>query len=898
MDAGTGLLWIGITLAAGSALGYATHLVSGALPYRRLARALLVANVGVVTVVFALLIEAFLTLDLSIAYVHAHVRPDYPWYYRLAGAWSGDVGSILLWTWILSLATLLFAIGGRNETPLRARVRTTSSAFLSVLLAAFLYVVVVADPFRPTPATLLVTEGTAEGLGLSPVLLTPLVIVHPPLEFLAYALLAIPFVASLSYLLLGRGDWSVVAMQWTRAAWLFLTLAMIVGALWAYTVLGWGGYWAWDPVETTNLLVWIPLTGLVHAQLWQRRKRQFPHLSVLLAGLAFAFAMFATFETRTGIILSVHSFSPSSTVTSPDLGTRLVSAITAGGAIPYFFVMMAVALLSSAAGLLLFFLRLRRREGVPPWRLLPAVVFLALFVGAIGWTILNPRGVVQATLDVMRWLSLGRGALGVFLLVGIVVGLPLLWVLWTSPRKDEPGDRTKEWISDDGAVALALGLFVLWAVVTTGLMIGGANSLSPAMFEQRLPFLLLPLGAVMFVVLAWRRLGRHRVPYALVGLGFAIVVSFVAFSSNLGGLYFPLALALILASAYQIGRVWAPALLPRRLRLAAVCALTSLLLAFLMWSSGTQRFGLPGLGVESSLAWSVLGTAASLAGIVLLAWGIVRHDWRGWVGAGVLGVALLGFLIGPVLSIASLIFLLREKQSFGPETPRRALSLTSILRAGSPPLIHLGVALLLLGYAASSYFATEAQVTAATDAVTASFSGYAFRLVRSSGQDFDGDGRYEVITAEVSVARGGVPQFVAALQLVWRDRGVATPRYLPEPYVHSEMGGDLAFTFVGFSDGIWSYSINDRDAVKAVSDTLTSALIRVRENPLMVPLWGGGWTMAVGMGFRMWSDRNLIVRERPDAAGVGRKRASARDPPSRGDEYYHRMLDNEIEREE
>src|SRR3970040_80328 len=119
-------------------------------------------------------------------------------------------------------------------------------------------------------------------------------------------------------------------MQWTRAAWLFLTLAIIIGALWAYTSLGWGGYWAWDPVETSNLLVWIALTALVHAQLWLRRKRQFPHLSVLLTGVVFALAMFATFETRTGILLSVHSFTPASGVTSSDLGGRLVASMGPG----------------------------------------------------------------------------------------------------------------------------------------------------------------------------------------------------------------------------------------------------------------------------------------------------------------------------------------------------------------------------------------------------------------------------------------------------------------------------------------------------------------------------------------------------------------------------------------
>ena len=896
MDAGTGLLWIGLILAAGSALAFAAEIASGARPYRRLGRTLLASSVAVVTGAFALMVYAFLTLDLSIAYVHAHTRADYPWFYRLAGAWSGDVGSILLWAWILSLVAVLFAFGGRKDTPSRTRLRVMGSALLSLLLTAFLYVLIVADPFRPTPATYLITEGTTEGLGLSPVLLTPLVIVHPPLEFLAYALVAIPFAASLSYLLLGRGEWAVVAMQWTRAAWLFLTLAIIIGALWAYTSLGWGGYWAWDPVETSNLLVWIPLTGLVHAQLWLRRKRQFPHLSVLLTGVVFALAMFATFETRTGILLSVHSFTPASGVTSSDLGGRLVASMAPGSAVPYFFALMVVALLATAASFLVFFMRLRRRQGIRRSGLLLPAVFLGVFVAAIVWTLADPQGIVLATLGATTGLGFGNASMGIVILAGVLLGIPLLWTITTSPDKEEPREREAGWISDDGTIVLAVGLFLLWASVTMGLMLASANSLSPSVFEQRLPFLLLPLGAVLFTALAWRCLGRRRVTYALLALGFAIVASYVLFSSNLGGLYFPLALALIFAAAFQIGKSWAPAVMPRSLRLAASLILGSLLLGLVMWSSGIGQ--LPGLGAETSLPWNVLGAAASLVGIALLALGISRHDRRLWLASGALGAVLLGFLVGSVLAIVALILLARSGRHFRPETDRRAVALTSILRASSPPLVHLGVALVLLGYAASSYFGAEAQVTATTDTATQSFSGYEFRLVRSGGLDLDADGRYEVVTAEISVARGGVPQFVASLQIAWRSDGVATARYLPEPFVHSEATADLSFALLAFSDGTRTYSVNDASPVKARSDVLTSAVFHVKESPLMVPLWGGGWIMAVGMGIRMWSERRLVVRERPDLHEEDR--GSARTPPSRsrGEDHYRKLLDAEIAKED
>ena len=128
-----------------------------------------------------------------------------------------------------------------------------------------------------------------------------LTVVHPPLEFASYAIIMIPFATAAAYLLSGKDKWIRNSMQWTRSAWLFLTLAPVIGALWSYTVLGWGGYWARNPEQTANLTIWLPLTVLVHAQLWNRRKGQFSHLAPALVSIVFALAIFATFETRTGI---------------------------------------------------------------------------------------------------------------------------------------------------------------------------------------------------------------------------------------------------------------------------------------------------------------------------------------------------------------------------------------------------------------------------------------------------------------------------------------------------------------------------------------------------------------------------------------------------------------------
>jgi len=303
------------------------------------------------------------------------------------------------------------------------------------------------------------------------------------------------------------------------------------------------------------------------------------------------------------------------------------------------------------------------------------------------------------------------------------------------------------------------------------------------------------------------------------------------------------------------------------------------------------------LGRESSPFVNVLAAAASLTGIVVLALAVSRRDRRLWCTALVIGIALVGFLAGSVLSAVALILWVRSERRPRAAGERRAMSVTSILRASSPPLIHLGVALVILGYAASAYSATQAQVTARTDAVTESFSGYQYRLAGSRGLDENSDGLYETVTAQVSVARGGILQFVVEISLVWQTQGVSSPRYVPEASVRSLPTADLAFTFLGFSDGNRTYAVNDQPSSKATSDSLTVAVFQVKESPLMVPLWGGGWLMATGMGIRIWSERGLVVYERPVERGAGRRRTGP-TPGPRMEADYRRLLRAEVERED
>jgi cytochrome c-type biogenesis protein CcmF len=252
MEIGTILLYIAFTLGLGSAILSILYLRSKDEIERKYARYLLFGCFIILTFAFFLL---------HIMYVHGYTHSSYALYYKLAGAWAGQKGSIMLWTWLIAVAlTIEESIQWRrqlksNTEPARSGIGTWVRLIAMIVLIAFIGLLIQIEMFKVTdPFSLSLFP---EGRGLNPLLLTPLMIAHPPLEFIAYALVTIPFAAALTYLVTGNRKWVDISLQWGRLAWLFYTLAIGIGALWAYTVLGWGGYWAWDPVETVNLIPWI-----------------------------------------------------------------------------------------------------------------------------------------------------------------------------------------------------------------------------------------------------------------------------------------------------------------------------------------------------------------------------------------------------------------------------------------------------------------------------------------------------------------------------------------------------------------------------------------------------------------------------------------------------------------
>ncbi len=246
--------------------------------------------------------------DFTLAYVESHTSRDLPLVYRLTAYWSGQDGSLLLWLTVLSAAGALMVRSLRRAAAPAALVANATGVVLVVSAFFAMLVAFVARPFA------VVDQLQRDGSGMSPALQNYWMAVHPPTLYLGYVGVTIPFAIVAGALLARRKDdaWIASTRSWVMASWVFLTLGLVLGARWAYEEIGWGGYWAWDPVENAALMPWLTATALMHSIMVQQRRGMMRFWNALLASLTFALSIFGTFLTRSGVLSSVHSFVSSS----------------------------------------------------------------------------------------------------------------------------------------------------------------------------------------------------------------------------------------------------------------------------------------------------------------------------------------------------------------------------------------------------------------------------------------------------------------------------------------------------------------------------------------------------------------------------------------------------------
>jgi cytochrome c-type biogenesis protein CcmF len=269
------------------------------------ARRAVYALAGLLTLAFAVLEAAFLRSDFRLDVVATHSSTTTPTFYQLTAAWSSQEGSLLLWVWLLSLwssvALWLTRRRLRAEAPYATAVLCGLAAFFAGLT------VFLANPFALSPQPVL------EGSGLNPLLRHPAMMIHPPMLYSGYTLFAIPFAFAIGALVTRRlgAQWITATRRFSLAAWTLLGLGILLGARWSYTELGWGGYWAWDPVENASLMPWLTATAFLHSAMIQEKRGMLKVWNVSLVLATGILCVLGTFLVRSGILDSIHAFGAS-----------------------------------------------------------------------------------------------------------------------------------------------------------------------------------------------------------------------------------------------------------------------------------------------------------------------------------------------------------------------------------------------------------------------------------------------------------------------------------------------------------------------------------------------------------------------------------------------------------
>ncbi len=255
-----------------------------------------------ITISFISLVFAFIYSDFSNETVFNNSHTLKPLFYKISGSWGNHEGSLLLWLLVLSVFLFIFLLKSGSQN---IKYRVLTLFFQQIIIAGFLiFILLTSNPFNmifPIPS---------EGLGLNPILQDPALAIHPPILYLGYVGTSIIFSASLASLITGNiGEaWAKHIKKWVLVSWIFLTIGILLGSIWAYYELGWGGFWFWDPVENVSLMPWFCLTALLHTVVVLEKRNLFKEWTIILSITTFSLSMSGTFLVRSGILNSIHTF--------------------------------------------------------------------------------------------------------------------------------------------------------------------------------------------------------------------------------------------------------------------------------------------------------------------------------------------------------------------------------------------------------------------------------------------------------------------------------------------------------------------------------------------------------------------------------------------------------------
>src|SRR6202166_2356483 len=265
-----------------------------------------IASFGAVFLGAVVLVTSAFRNDFSIRYLLEHSNRDLPLPYKFATLWSGQEGSLLFWSLLLSGYGLVLRLRHKTDERLFAHA--------SVVIAAVQVFFLLLLNFAAKPFAVIQGPIAADGHGLNPLLQYPEMVIHPPMLYLGYVGFTVPFAFALGALAMRYpGErWIHITRRWTMVTWGFLTCGIFLGAHWAYSVLGWGGYWGWDPVENASLMPWLTGTAFLHSVMMQEKRGMMKSWNVWLIFATFLLTMLGTLLTRAGLVSSVHAFAQSS----------------------------------------------------------------------------------------------------------------------------------------------------------------------------------------------------------------------------------------------------------------------------------------------------------------------------------------------------------------------------------------------------------------------------------------------------------------------------------------------------------------------------------------------------------------------------------------------------------
>ncbi len=448
-------LWIAAAVAVyGAAASMIGHRRQGSALLESAYTAVL-AHCVFVTVALLSLEYALITSDFSIQYVAFNSSRNYPVWYKIAGLWGALEGSLLLWAWMQAVLAAQVVIMYRRKH--RDFIPYVTAVLMSISAFFVLIMLIPANPFQqhsPVPA---------DGRGLNPLLEDTSMLVHPLLLYSGYVGFTVPYAFAMAALITGRlrEEWLYITRRWAVLAWMFLTGGILYGGWWSYHVLGWGGYWAWDPVENASIMPWLAGTAYIHSVMTQEKRGMLKVWNLTLITLTFALVIFGTFLTRSGILNSVHAFTQ--------------------GAIGYFFLgFLAVILLSTVTLLTLRADQLKTEGAVDSFlsresaflfnNLLLVTFCFTVFLGTIFPLLAEAvRGVkVSVGAPYFNYVA-APIALGLLFLMGVGPVIPWRGGSWGSVRRNLVAPGIAGIVI--GLVAFALGVRGPWVLATYALAV-------------------------------------------------------------------------------------------------------------------------------------------------------------------------------------------------------------------------------------------------------------------------------------------------------------------------------------------------------------------------------------------------------------------------------------------